>query len=114
MAIKKTYPMSLTRIASNFGMSRDKILYFLDQEMGYINGIREITEKGEENGVSYSYCRLDEYEYDYSKRFVVYDVNVQNLILENKDHINSLDPEAVEKFAKNDRVIGLVKAGVVI
>ena len=28
--------------------------------------------------------------------------------------INSLDPEAVEKFAKNDRVIGLVKAGVLI
>ena len=112
--MKNNYPMSLTRIASSFGMSRDNILYFLGKEMGYVNGIREITEKGSKNGVSYAYCRLDEFAYDYSKRYVVYDENVQKLIMDNKAHINSLDPEAVEKYAKNDRIIGLVKAGVMI
>lgn len=66
MNTMKNYPMSLTRLANKFGMSRDNILYFLDEKMGYVNGIREITEKGKKNGVSYAYCRVDECEYDYS------------------------------------------------
>ena len=48
MNTMKNYPMSLTRLANKFGMSRDNILYFLDKEMGYVNGIREITEKGDQ------------------------------------------------------------------
>ena len=114
MNTMKNYPMSLTRLANKFGMSRDNILYFLDKDMGYVNGIREITEKGKENGVSYAYCRVDECEYDYSKRYVVYDASVQDLICRNRDHINSLDAESVKKYAQNDRIIGLVKAGVLI
>ena len=61
------YPMSLTKIAGKFGISRDKVLYFLDKEMGYVNGIREVTKKGK-----------------------------------------------VSKYAENDRIIGLVRAGVMI
>ncbi len=108
------YPKSLTKIASSFEMSRDNILYFLGEEMGYVYGVREITEKGKANGVSYTYCRNEYDEYDYSKRYVVYDERVQNLILRNKAHINSLDPEAVRKYAENDRIVGLVKAGVMM
>lgn len=110
----KILPKSLKKIASSFGMSKDNILYFLDVEMGYVYGVREITEKGKANGVSYTYCRNEYDEYDYSKRYVVYDERVQNLILRNKAHINSLDPEAVRKYAENDRIVGLVKAGVMM
>ena len=105
------YPMSLTKIAGKFGISRDKVLYFLDKEMGYVNGIREVTKKGKINGVGYKYYRNDNGE---AKPYVVYDANVQDLIRKNRDHINNLDPELVSKYAENDRIIGLVKAGVMI
>lgn len=79
-------PLSATMLAksfADFGVKRDQIINFLTDK-GYIEDIRTVTDFGLANGVRYMSS-------DTGSRWPVYDLKIQQLILDNIDTVRSYE-----------------------